>query len=209
MPAILRKSLTACEALAALPPTPRTKRRPPAARAPARRAAAFSFLTTSRLAMIWAASARNSSAKLRLLISAHLLVGLRNSSSHSIRLGNQFRKTVRAPPAQPIRRPREVPRKPPPGRERGFRQRLAHGKRPARNRYSACANCGSSCCRRQCGLLQTPRYWRPIVRRCGILSSVPTWSTEKIPVQPPHSRRPDRNRHTSQKNSHPGQEVRS
>ena len=30
MPAILRKSLTACEALPALPPTPRMKRRPPA-----------------------------------------------------------------------------------------------------------------------------------------------------------------------------------
>ena len=32
MPQILRKSLTACDALAALPPTPRMNRRPPAAR---------------------------------------------------------------------------------------------------------------------------------------------------------------------------------
>ena len=52
MPAILRKSFTACDAFAALPPTPRMKRRPPAMRVAASIAAAFSMLATSNREMI-------------------------------------------------------------------------------------------------------------------------------------------------------------
>src|ERR1035438_18993 len=60
-PQILRKSLTACDALAALPPTPRMKSRPPPARQAASVAARRSTAATSICLRISAASARNCS----------------------------------------------------------------------------------------------------------------------------------------------------
>src|SRR5215470_15992646 len=59
MPAILRKSLTACEALAALPPTPRMNRRPPRSRVCSSNAAIRSMAWTSRPSMTRLASSRN------------------------------------------------------------------------------------------------------------------------------------------------------
>ena len=59
----MRKSLTACDALAALPPTPRMNSRPPAARHSARVAATRSIAATSSCLRISPASARNCSRK--------------------------------------------------------------------------------------------------------------------------------------------------
>src|ERR1700727_796324 len=59
MPAILRKSFTAWEALAALPPTPRINRRPPEERVKASNDAALSMPGASRLSITALASARN------------------------------------------------------------------------------------------------------------------------------------------------------
>ena len=58
MPTILRKSLTACEALAALPPTPRMNSRPPRARAWSRCMAIRSMASTSRPSITCLASAK-------------------------------------------------------------------------------------------------------------------------------------------------------
>jgi len=60
MPAILRKSFTAWEALAALPPTPRMNKRPPEERVSASKVAAFSMLLVLRRSMTSFASAKNS-----------------------------------------------------------------------------------------------------------------------------------------------------
>src|ERR1700722_18777368 len=110
MPAILRKSLTACEGLAALPPTPRMKRRPPAARVAARSCAAFSMLAVSSFEMISADSARKERAKLlgsgafigaRLRL--ELLVGSGNFPSLSIRRANRFRRSAHELQKRPTR----------------------------------------------------------------------------------------------------------
>src|SRR6059036_2026955 len=58
MPAIFRKSFTACEALAALPPTPRTNSRPPRARVSASKSATASMAFGSRRPMTSTASPR-------------------------------------------------------------------------------------------------------------------------------------------------------
>src|SRR6266545_5550328 len=57
MPAILRKSLTACEALAALPPTPRKNSRPPRSRSSPSSATMRSIVAVSSRVRIWLASA--------------------------------------------------------------------------------------------------------------------------------------------------------
>src|SRR6266542_1179702 len=58
MPQIFRKSFTACEQFAALPPTPRRKSRPPRARSSARSVAVRSMASRSKRPRISAASAR-------------------------------------------------------------------------------------------------------------------------------------------------------
>src|SRR5580658_6148344 len=68
MPQILRKSLTACDAFAALPPTPRMNNRPPRARAPASNCANFSMACGSRRRRTSADSAMYSSTKLTQVI---------------------------------------------------------------------------------------------------------------------------------------------
>src|SRR5437867_12645011 len=59
IPVSLRKSFTACEALAALPPTPMMNKRPPRSRTLAKRVAIFSIASTSSRPAISATSARN------------------------------------------------------------------------------------------------------------------------------------------------------
>src|SRR6266568_1106313 len=58
MPQIFRKSFTACEQFAALPPTPRRKSRPPRSRRSARSVAVRSMASRSKRPRISAASCR-------------------------------------------------------------------------------------------------------------------------------------------------------
>src|SRR5579871_873256 len=62
--ASLRKSLTACEALPALPPTPRMNKRPPLSRVCARRCAARSMTSVSSPLTVCANSCKNPALKL-------------------------------------------------------------------------------------------------------------------------------------------------
>src|SRR5580704_14497429 len=89
MPAILRKSFTACEALAALPPTPRMNKRPPAARVWDSKEAAFSMLAASSRSITSLASARNPCANEIVLLIADLASRTLTTKDTKLHEGNR------------------------------------------------------------------------------------------------------------------------
>ena len=166
MPAILRKSLTACEALAALPPTPRMNSRPPADAGRGKNVHdaidgggveavddlpgfGEKLLGESHVFLL---HPEVSSELLNAGERSDLVKPVGNFEGRQFPVGRAVPDTARPDP--PLRRP-----------ERG-RRRLAAGP-PGRNRCTACAASAASYCRRRCGRRRIPRCWCPTGPHCG------------------------------------------
>src|SRR5580658_7639670 len=209
MPAILRKSFTACEALAALPPTPRMNNRPSKLRVSASSNAAASILAPSRRSITSLASAKNCCVNVFSFVIFTSSILIRSSQqgtqpSRAIPPPSQSHKTA---PALQTPRAGCVPAEPCKA-QRGHKPFLpAHlempepEKLPARNRCNPCAACDWSCCRRESSPLRTRRCLYPTSPHYEKPSSFPTRPcfAKKQPRSSArwrHSRTEDKNRHT-------------
>src|SRR6266446_256223 len=179
IPVSLRKSLTACEALAALPPTPMMNRRPARWRTVTRRAAVFSMASMSSRFATSATSARNEAENAVDVLD----IGRdsnpsrspgKNRSCHAIPEKSRFHKNARA-----LRKLRD------PGREADLDRR-----QPDRNscleespqkrfcqmlrdrsRYGACRLSDFACHSPGLAFRRTPRCWYRIGPHCYRQSS--------------------------------------
>src|SRR6476661_2555374 len=198
MPAIFLKSFTACDAFAALPPTPSTNSRPCWSLTSARIAAIRSVAAVSRVLTICCTSTKKSCEKLMMV-----LLSRKGSAPDPVfPPGNRSRKTALLLHLPPNRLSRASAGKRSQDRKAHLPadlQRRIYRTLRGRNRYIASLGFCSSCHIAESGHSRIPRCSNRTCLHCDKPSSGRSYPTVRIRQRFVDSRKANRNPHTKRR----------